>query len=100
MNWLRRAPAIFGIGLIRLYRYTLSALMGRQCRYLPTCSEYGEEAVKRFGLWAGGWMALARFVRCNPWGGSGYDPVPETQADGACWYLPWRYGTWRGPTRS
>lgn len=84
------------MGAIRLYRYSLSALIGRQCRYLPTCSEYGEEAIRRFGAWAGGWTALARFVRCNPLGAAGFDPVPDALPADARWYKPWRYGRWTG----
>ncbi len=84
------------IGLIRFYRYTLSFVMGRQCRYLPSCSEYGEEAIRRFGAWAGGWMALARFARCNPLGACGFDPVPADLPEDARWYMPWRYGQWTG----
>ncbi|PTW61640.1 hypothetical protein C8N35_102355 [Breoghania corrubedonensis] len=82
--------------LIRLYRYTFSALFGRSCRYQPTCSSYTEEAIVRFGLWSGGWMGLARILRCNPFGASGYDPVPEDVPDNAHWYMPWRYGRWTG----
>ena len=88
--------AWLGIGLIRLYRLTLSPLLGRQCRYLPTCSHYAEEAITRFGFWAGFWMGLARFQRCGPFGASGFDPVPETLKPGARWYLPWTYGYWTG----
>jgi uncharacterized protein len=62
--------------LIRLYRYCLSPLIGPSCRYLPTCSDYAEEAVRRHGLARGGWLAATRLSRCHPWGGSGYDPVP------------------------
>ncbi len=91
-RWPRRAAR----ALIRLYRVTLSALMGRRCRYFPTCSAYADEAIDRHGLWAGGWMALARILRCNPWGASGLDPVPETAEPTAVWYLPWRYGRWTG----
>jgi hypothetical protein len=91
-----RAPRRVGIGLIKLYRVTLSPLLGRQCRYLPTCSEYTEEAVGRFGLWAGMWIGLARFQRCGPFGASGFDPVPEAPLRGAAWYAPWRYGHWTG----
>ncbi len=85
-----------GIGLIRLYRLTLSPLIGQNCRYLPTCSSYGEEAIARHGLWAGGWMTLARLARCHPFGSSGLDFVPQVLSPGARWYLPWRYGRWRG----
>lgn len=83
-------------GLIRLYQLTFSAVFGRECRYLPTCSDYADEAIERFGLWAGGWMALARFCRCNPWGASGHDPVPQEFDEGVRWYRPWAYGQWTG----
>lgn len=84
-------------GLILTYRYTLSSFMGRQCRYLPTCSEYAEEAVMRHGAFPGAVMATARICRCNPWGGHGYDPVPRCLPADARWYRPWRYGVWRMP---
>ena len=93
---LSRIPALIGIGLVQFYRLTLSAVLGRQCRYLPTCSEYTEEAIRRYGLWAGMWIGVARFQRCGPNGASGFDPVPERLADNAVWYLPWRYGNWTG----
>jgi len=85
-----------GIALIRAYRLVLSPWLGRQCRYLPTCSEYTEEAVGRHGLWIGSWMGLARLQRCGPFGASGYDPVPEQMPADASWYRPWRYGRWTG----
>ena len=71
------------IAAIKLYRVTLSPWLGRQCRYLPTCSVYAEEAIERFGARRGSWLALQRFGRCHPWGGSGYDPVPEPNAGAA-----------------
>jgi hypothetical protein len=61
---------------IRVYQLTLSPLIGRQCRYVPTCSVYAGEAIERFGVRRGVWLALKRLGRCHPWGGSGYDPVP------------------------
>ncbi|MGH6926385.1 MAG: membrane protein insertion efficiency factor YidD [Propylenella sp.] len=88
-------PALLARGLILLYRYSLSSLVGRTCRHLPTCSEYADIAIARFGLWRGGWMALARFWRCRPFGSSGFDPVPEALPADAHWFLPWRYGRWR-----
>jgi len=88
-------PGLAARGAILVYRYTLSALMGRRCRHLPTCSEYTDEAIARHGLWAGGWIGAARICRCNPWGTSGIDWVPETLPAGARWYAPWRYGRWR-----
>jgi len=64
----RDAPRLAGRGLIKAYRYTLSPLVGFDCRHLPTCSEYADQAIERFGLWAGGWMTLARLLRCQPFG--------------------------------
>ncbi|MEN2992435.1 MAG: membrane protein insertion efficiency factor YidD [Bacteroidia bacterium] len=64
------------IGLIWMYQRFLSPLLPPSCRYVPTCSEYAKEALRRYGLWKGLWLALRRFSRCHPWGGSGYDPVP------------------------
>ena len=63
---------------IKIYQLTLSPFLGRQCRYEPTCSVYAEEALRRFGVLRGGWLAVKRLGRCHPWGGTGYDPVPET----------------------
>jgi putative membrane protein insertion efficiency factor len=94
---LGRLPRRAGRGLVALYRVTLSPLLGPHCRHLPTCSEYADEAIGRFGLWAGGWMALARILRCHPWGTSGLDIVPTVVPQGSRWFLPWRYGRWRTP---
>ena len=66
------------LGAIRVYQLTLSSVMGRQCRYLPTCSEYTGDAIRAHGAWSGFWLGLSRVLSCNPWGGSGYDPVPAT----------------------
>ena len=87
-------PAYAVRGLILIYRYSLSSLVGRTCRHLPTCSEYADIAIARFGLWRGGWMAAARFWRCRPLGTHGFDPVPASLPPDACWYRPWRYGRW------
>jgi putative membrane protein insertion efficiency factor len=83
-------------GLIRFYQLTLSSLVGRHCRYFPSCSEYTDEAIRRHGLWAGGWMGLARICRCGPRGGSGIDIVCEEIAPEARPWTPWRYGLWKG----
>ena len=93
---LMRGPELAARGLIRTYRYTLSAFVGAHCRHLPTCSAYADEAIGRFGLWAGGWVTLARICRCHPWGTAGLDLVPAELPAHAPWYLPWRYGRWRG----
>lgn len=83
------------VGLITLYRYSFSAFMGRNCRHLPTCSEFTAGAIWKHGFWPGGWMGLARIVRCRPGGTHGYDPVPETLPGDAAWFAPWRYGRWK-----
>lgn len=89
-----RLPGLIALGVIRLYRYTLSSIVGRTCRHLPTCSEYTEDAVRHYGLWRGGWIGLARFWRCRPFGSEGFDPVPESLPASSRWYTPWRYGRW------
>jgi len=88
-------PRLAGRGLVQLYRFTLSSLIGRQCRYLPTCSAYMDEALDRYGLWAGGWLGLSRLCRCHPLGDSGFDPVPRALPAKADAAHPWRYGHWR-----
>lgn len=80
---------------IRGYQLTLSGLMGRTCRHLPSCSDYTAEAIERHGLWAGGWVGLARICRCGPGGTSGLDFVCDALPAEASWATPWRYGLWR-----
>jgi putative membrane protein insertion efficiency factor len=70
------------LALIRLYQWTLSPLMGGQCRYEPSCSRYGAEAVSRYGAARGGWMTVRRICRCHPFAQGGYDPVPIDERDG------------------
>lgn len=62
--------------IVRVYRKTLSPMVGWHCRFQPTCSVYAEEALRLHGGFRGGWLAVRRLCRCHPWGGSGYDPVP------------------------
>ena len=80
MSALIRATTVPMIWLIRGYQYLISPLIGPCCRYQPTCSQYAVEALRRHGPIAGGWLALRRLVRCHPWGGFGYDPVPSATA--------------------
>jgi uncharacterized protein len=94
---LGRGPRLAAHGAIRAYQLTLSSVLGRQCRYLPTCSDYADQAICRHGLWVGGWMGVARLCRCRPYGGAGYDPPPEERPEVSRW-TPWRYGAWRTPT--
>ncbi|MDY6288447.1 MAG: membrane protein insertion efficiency factor YidD [Bacteroidales bacterium] len=64
------------LALIAFYRNCISPLKPPTCRYTPTCSQYAVEAIKKYGPIKGGWLALKRILRCNPFGGSGFDPVP------------------------
>lgn len=65
------------IWLIKFYQHFISPLTPATCRYTPTCSSYSLQAIKTHGAFKGGWLGLKRIGRCHPWGGSGYDPVPE-----------------------
>ncbi|HUG42305.1 MAG TPA: membrane protein insertion efficiency factor YidD [Longimicrobiales bacterium] len=73
-----RAMARILLTLIGFYRRGISPLLPRSCRFMPSCSAYAEEAVRRHGAARGAWLAARRLARCHPWGGSGYDPVPGT----------------------
>ena len=64
------------IGVITLYRLFVSPLLGTNCRFQPSCSAYGIEAITRHGALKGGWLTVRRISKCHPWGASGYDPVP------------------------
>lgn len=66
----------FFIMLIKVYQYTLSPILGASCRFTPTCSHYGLEAIQKYGPFKGGWLTLKRIARCHPWGSHGPDPVP------------------------
>jgi putative membrane protein insertion efficiency factor len=66
-------------GALRAYKLTLSPLIGRQCRFLPTCSEYAADALISHGPVRGAWLAGKRLCRCHPWGGAGYDPPPSSR---------------------
>ena len=76
LQFVRLWISKFLIGIIKLYQVTLSPFIGRSCRYTPTCSNYGIEAIRKHGPLKGSWLTLKRVLSCNPWGGSGYDPVP------------------------
>jgi putative membrane protein insertion efficiency factor len=79
MNRLTKAIVL---SLLQGYKWMISPMLSPACRYVPTCSEYAQEAVDRYGSLRGGMMAMRRLLRCHPFAGSGYDPVlsPETGA--------------------
>lgn len=64
------------LALVRGYRYAISPMLGRNCRFVPSCSEYALEALERHGAIRGSWLAARRVCRCHPFSGGGYDPVP------------------------
>ena len=76
VNFIKLLIGYVFILIIKLYQYLISPLTGASCRYTPTCSQYGIEAVKKYGAFKGGWLTLKRITSCNPWGGHGHDPVP------------------------
>jgi uncharacterized protein len=76
MKHLMRLLSFPFIALIKLYQWIISPWLGQKCRFTPTCSQYGIEALKKHGLFKGSWLTIRRLSRCHPWGGHGYDPVP------------------------
>lgn len=76
---MKRIATRLMLGLIWCYQTMLSPFMAASCRYAPSCSAYAAEAIARHGACTGGWLALKRLARCHPWGGSGFDPVPEKE---------------------
>ncbi|MDT8308646.1 MAG: membrane protein insertion efficiency factor YidD [Bacteroidales bacterium] len=76
LKFLKKIVSSLFIFLIRIYQNAISPYLMPSCRYTPTCSQYGIEAITKHGPFKGGWLTLKRFLSCGPWGGSGYDPVP------------------------
>ncbi|MDE7074708.1 MAG: membrane protein insertion efficiency factor YidD [Odoribacter sp.] len=73
---MRRVFGFVFLLLLRFYQCCISPLKPPTCRYVPTCSQYAVEAIRKYGPFKGSWLAVKRLLRCHPWGGSGYDPVP------------------------
>ncbi|MCA3179546.1 MAG: membrane protein insertion efficiency factor YidD [Burkholderiales bacterium] len=80
---LKRLPARLAAVPLLVYRYGISPVIGPRCRFHPSCSEYGLEALHRFGLARGAWLVGARLVCCHPWHPGGVDPLPESFDDAA-----------------
>lgn len=78
---MNQAAKFVTLQLLRAYKWAISPLLPRACRYVPTCSEYAMEAVERYGALRGGWKAGARILRCHPFSRSGYDPVVRAAAE-------------------
>lgn len=76
MRKLRSLPKRFVLWLIRFYQKNISPMHGPCCRFIPTCSQYALEAIQKYGALKGGYLALRRILRCNPFSKGGYDPVP------------------------
>ena len=74
---INKAIALVFVGLITLYQKWISPLFGPSCRFIPSCSAYGIEAVTKHGPWRGGWLTLKRLSKCHPFTPCGCDPVPE-----------------------
>jgi putative membrane protein insertion efficiency factor len=76
MKWILQVASLPFIAIIKLYQWIISPILGPKCRFTPTCSNYALEALKKYGLFKGTWLAVKRIARCHPLGGHGYDPVP------------------------
>lgn len=78
VRWVRKVLIL----PIKFYQLFISPILPPACRFQPTCSSYAIDAIMRHGIIAGGYLAIKRICRCHPWGGSGYDPVPEISKTG------------------
>lgn len=73
---MKRILSLLLIVPIKIYQIIISPLLGPSCRFTPTCSQYAVEAIQKYGPFKGSWLSFKRILKCHPWGGSGYDPVP------------------------
>ena len=76
MKQLRTFLSSILLIFIQFYQHSISPFLPPACRFVPTCSQYALEAIQKYGPFKGSWLTLKRLLRCHPWGGSGYDPVP------------------------
>ncbi len=94
-SWPRTVLATCLKAPIYLYRWTLKPFVGWNCRHMPSCSEYGLEAIEVNGAWRGFWLTTSRLCRCHRFGTAGIDPVPDIRHEHHA-LTPWRYGRWTG----
>lgn len=78
---MRKVLTAIFIFPVKVYQYAVSPLLGANCRFSPTCSEYTIQAVKEWGPLKGTWLGMKRISKCHPWGGHGYDPVPKKEVE-------------------
>jgi uncharacterized protein len=83
LGWLRRAPALLLIALVRAYQLLVSPLLGQTCRFYPSCSAYAVGALREHGAVRGTWLSVRRLARCNPWNPGGVDHVPPSARSSA-----------------
>ena len=79
LRWVRKAPVLVLVGLIRVYQLVISPMTPPSCRYYPSCSAYAVLALQRHGALRGSWLAIWRLLRCNPWSAGGVDDVPPAR---------------------
>jgi uncharacterized protein len=77
MRFFRKIITFPFVLVIRIYQYVISPILPNSCRYEPSCSAYAIEAFQKCGIFKGIYLSIRRILRCNPWGGSGYDPVSD-----------------------
>lgn len=77
MNYLSSLFIFFFISIIKIYQIVFSPLLGKTCRFNPTCSNYTKLSIEKFGIIKGFYLSIKRLLKCNPWGSSGYDPVSD-----------------------
>ena len=87
MRRLTRLPEYLLIGVVSLYRLLISPLLGSNCRYWPSCSQYAIEALRNHGAARGSWLAATRLCRCHPWSAGGVDPVPPAGRSTRYWRI-------------
>ncbi len=76
ISFLKSIVGFVFLTIIKIYQLVLSPMLGASCRFTPTCSQYGVEAINKYGPFKGGWLTLKRIGRCHPWSAHGHDPVP------------------------